>query len=70
MGKRRFLTRSRQKWLAGSFQGLFLIASAASAGETFLKLPMGWRWGLIGVTAVSFVMGLYFAKADSDTTEE
>ena len=69
MPKRRLLGRAREKWLARSFQGLFLIASAAAAGEAFLKLPLAWRWALVSVVIVSFVLGLYFAKADAGEEE-
>ena len=65
MSKKRFLNRARQRWLARSFQGLFLVASAGAAGEVFLRLSVGWRWALVAVVVVAFVLGLYFARADT-----
>lgn len=67
MAKKRFLNAARQKWLARSFQGLFLIAAAGAAGEAFLKFPLVGRVGLTCVVLLSFALGLYFAKADRET---
>lgn len=66
MSKTRFLTTGRRRWLARSFQGLFLIAAAGAAGEAFLKLPLGWRGVVVGVLVVSFLLGLYFATAETN----
>ncbi len=63
-----FLTHSREIWLAKTFQGLFCIASAGAAGETFITYPAGGRLALIGVIAITFGLGLCFARTE-ETSE-
>jgi hypothetical protein len=69
--KYRFLSKPRQKWLAKYFNGVSLIASAGVVSETFVKLGTVWRTWLIVALFVSFVLGLFFAKAENaGITEE
>jgi hypothetical protein len=70
MAKKRFLTREREKWLARTFQGLFLIACASAASEAFVKYPLAGRGTLVAVVAVSFFVGLYFARAELTERKE
>lgn len=69
MTKHRFLTKPRQKWLARTFQGLFLLAAAGVAGESFLRISFAWRLVVIGVGFGAFVAGLISANADTSRTE-
>ena len=65
-----FLTKGRKKWMARTFQGLFLLAAAGTAGESFLKLLLVWRLVVIGVGLGAFVAGLMCAKTDISGSEE
>jgi hypothetical protein len=65
-----FLTKSRKKWMARTFQGLFLLAAAGAAGESFLRLSFAWRLVVVGVGFGAFTAGLIFAKADTPGNEE
>ena len=65
MVKHRFLNKPRQKWLARYFNGVSLIASAGVISETFVKLGAVWRILLVIALVASFLLGLFFAKAES-----
>ena len=65
-----FLTKGRKGWMAKTFQGLFLLAAAGTAGESFLKLSLTWRLVVIGVGLGAFVIGLICAKADVSGMKE
>ena len=69
MVKHRFLNKPRQKWLARTFQGLFLLAVAGALSESFLKLPLAWRLVVVGGGFSVFMAGLIYAKADASENE-
>jgi hypothetical protein len=63
-----FLTKSRKKWMAKTFQGLFLLAAAGVAGESFRRISFAWRLAVVSGGVGAFVIGLICAKAG--TSEE
>jgi len=68
--RNKFLTVARKKWMARTFQGLFLLVTAASVGDTFLKLSDFWRFILIVLAAFAFGLGLYFSQANTKRETE
>jgi len=69
--KHRFLNKPRQKWLAKYFNNISLVASAGVVSETFIRFRTVWRILLVTALVVSFLLGLFFAKAEGKLgTEE
>ena len=60
-----FLTKGRKRWMAKTFQGVFLLMAAGAVGDTFLKLTLIWRLVVIGAGFGAFIGGLICAKSDT-----
>jgi hypothetical protein len=68
--KKALLTKARKKWMARTFEGLFLLMAAGTVGDAFLKFTQVWRLVVIGLGFGAFVAGFLFAKTDASGEEE